>query len=97
MSHDQSTDNYIVVADTVNAKSYTVTDLTPGGTYRFKVEAHNAIGYGTPSAAFAVIASTNPDTPAAPSTVIDGDNVVISWDLSFNGGSPVNGYVVKLR
>jgi hypothetical protein len=74
-----------------------VTGLTPGATYRFKVEAHNAIGYGPASTAFAIIASTNPDTPAAPTTTVSGDNVLISWTLPFNGGSTITGYIIKIR
>lgn len=97
MSHDQSTDDFIIIASEVNAKTYTVSGLVYGNTYQFKVEAHNAIGYGAASTPFAIIAATNPSTPDAPVTVVDGENVKISWELPFNGGSTITGYVIKIR
>ena len=74
-----------------------MTGLVPGNTYSFKIEAHNAIGYGAASSSFAIIAATNPDTPSAPTTQVDGDNILISWVLPFNGGSTITGYVIKVR
>lgn len=71
--------------------------MTAGNTYRFKVEAHNAIGYGAASTALAIIAATNPDTPDAPTTAVDGDNILISWTLPFNGGSTITGYIIRIR
>lgn len=97
VSHDQSSDTYVIVASEVATQSYTATDLIPGNTYRFRVEAHNAMGYGTASAAFAVIAATSPDAPSAPTTSFDGSFVKIAWSLPYNGGSAVNGYTVKIR
>jgi hypothetical protein len=63
VSHDQASDSYIVVATQVTEKTHTVVGLTAGLTYRFKVEAHNAIGHGAYSSAFGIIAATNPGTP----------------------------------
>lgn len=75
-----------MVASEVIAKSYTASGLIPGNTYYFKVEAHNAIGYGQASAPFAIIAATIPSIPNSPVTAFVGENVEISWDAPFNGG-----------
>jgi len=53
-------------------QTYTATGLIPGNTYMFIVESHNAMGYGTPSNPFAIIAATVPDTPLPPVTVFSG-------------------------
>jgi 3D (Asp-Asp-Asp) domain-containing protein len=55
------------------------------------------MGYGSSSSAFAIIPATNPDTPLAPVTEFNGDYVVVSWELPFNGGSSINGYTIKVR
>jgi hypothetical protein len=81
----------------VISQSYTATDLIPGNTYRFKIEAHNAIGYGSVSAAFAIIAATKPDTPQPPVTSFDGESVTIDWEVPFNGGQAVNGYTIIIK
>ena len=86
-----------MIASQVVEKSYTVTGLTGGNIYRFKIEAHNAIGYGPLSAAFGIMAAAVPGTPSPPRTVASGTSVVISWDLPYEGGSPVTGYIIKLR
>jgi hypothetical protein len=70
----------------VISQSYTATDLIPGNTYWFKVEAHNAIGYGLASSAFEIIAATIPDAPEPPVTSFNGDSVTITWTVPFNGG-----------
>lgn len=38
-----------------------------------------------------------PDKPNPPVTAISGSNVLISWDLPDNRGSPITAYVVKIR
>lgn len=86
-----------MVATEVAEQQFTISDLTPGATYRFKVAAHNAIGYGSYSAEFVIIAATNPDQPTPPVTSFDGENVVITWQAPFNGGSAITAYTVKVR
>jgi hypothetical protein len=38
-----------------------------------------------------------PNTPTAPTTILDGDDVVVSWSTPSNGGSPITGYRVYLE
>ena len=60
--------------------------------------ATNAVG---PSAASlqgnGAVLPTAPSTPAAPTTVISGSNVVINWAAPANGGSAITGYDVEIR
>jgi len=55
------------------------------------------MGYSLASAAFAVIAATVPDQPAAPVTSFVNDRVQITWTLPSDGGSAINRYTVKVR
>ena len=63
-----------------------------------RVTATNALG---PSAASlqgnGAVLPTAPSTPTAPTTVISGSNVVISWAAPANGGSAITGYDVEIR
>jgi len=43
-----------------------------------------------------IIAATNPATPSAPWTTAVGSNIVVSWDPSYNGGSPNTGYIIRI-
>lgn len=71
--------------------------MTAGRTYTFKVEARNDVGYSLTTAGLAVLAAQIPDTPGAPSTVVSGSNVVISWTLPGDGSTPITGYKVEIR
>jgi titin len=81
----------------VYEQTYTVTGLVGGTIYRFKIEAHNAMGYGAKSAAFGIMAAAVPGTPSPPTTTTVGTNVEISWSLPYEGGSPVTGYIIRIR
>jgi hypothetical protein len=74
-----------------------VTGLTGGNIYRFKIEAHNAIGYSPLSSAFGIMAASVPGTPNPPTSTAQGTSVVFSWGLPYEGGSPVTGYILKIR
>ncbi len=72
----------------------TVTGLTNGVTYQFRVFATNTVETSMPSA----IATTTPRTlPGAPSLTATPGNaqVVLSWTIHDDGGSPVTGYVIQ--
>lgn len=83
--------------DNVPGTSYTVTALTAGRTYSFKVQSVNSFGPSSYSASVSVLAAQKPDTPGAPTTVFNGATVTITWPSSFNGGSPLTSYTVKIR
>ena len=78
------------------ATTQTLTGLTSGVTYRFKVAAINAIGTGAESEVSNPV--TPPTAPAAPLFVgVQGLNerVHVNWPVvESNGGSPITGYVV---
>ena len=76
----------------VTATSYTVTGLTNGTTYYFKVTAVNAVGEGSGAEAKA-IPVTVPDAPAGLVAVPGNGQVTLSWAApASDGGSPVTGY-----
>lgn len=58
VSYDQSIGIYTVLATGLTVKTYTtLVTLTPGATYRFKVEARNSVGYSELSADLPVLAA----------------------------------------
>jgi hypothetical protein len=75
----------------------TVSGLTPGVTYTFRVTASNAAGTGPASSASSPITPAGPP-PAAPlitSTTAQHGSVTIGFDaLLDTGGSPITGYTV---
>lgn len=83
---------------TSTATTQVVTGLSNGTTYRFRVQATNAVGTGSFSRV------TNPVTPAAPTApdapMIGGATAgnrtaTVSWTApAADGGSPITGYVV---
>src|SRR5262245_7081874 len=84
------------------ATTETVTGLTNGWTYRFKVQASNAspiavgTGTGPPSrASNPVIPATVPDAPTIGIATAGVAEATVSWTApAFDGGSPISGYVV---
>ena len=71
------------------SSDYLVTGLTPGEDYQFKYRASNIYGWGSFSAISTIPASKEPNTPSAPSTLISGTSVGISWSLPDNQGATV--------
>jgi hypothetical protein len=60
------------------------------------IQARNANGISgdSPWGGLAQIPATVPSTPAAPTTVISGSNVLIDWSPPADGGSAITGYTV---
>ena len=80
-------------------QSYTVTGLTSGKTYQFRVEARNSIGYSNYSNVITAIAAIVPSAPPAPSTIMDVNNVIITWNppsiaSQTDYGSAIIGYKI---
>jgi hypothetical protein len=49
------------------------------------------------SATWSVLAAQKPAQPSAPTSIRLGDNVVFSWDLSDNGGSVIDKYIIEIQ
>ena len=68
--------------------SWTVTDLTNGTEYRFKVRAVNAVGAGGASPeSDPVTPATTPPAPSKPTATGGDRQVTLTWSSNGNGGS----------
>ena len=83
---------------TSTSTTQTVTGLTNGTTYTFKVAAINAIGTGPMSSASNAVTPAPPTVPGAPTigTATAGNaQATVRWTApAANGGSAITGYVV---
>lgn len=72
---------------------YTTTvTLETGLNYKFKVQSRNAVGYSLDSAEVIIRAARIPDIPSNILTIVNNDNVDISWTAPYNGGSVLLAY-----
>lgn len=76
------------------AVAQTVTGLTNGITYTFKVRARNAAGAGANSVASAAITIGAPAAPARPLVAPGTSRVRLNWVAPANHGTAITGYVV---
>lgn len=83
-----------VTAPTTTA---TITGLTNGTSYDFKVLATNSQGPGDYSPVTSATPSTVPAAPAMPSLTAGNTTVLVSWSAPATGGSPITGYTVAYR
>ncbi|MDO8557778.1 MAG: DUF2341 domain-containing protein [bacterium] len=72
----------------------TVTGLTNGSSYDFRVSAVNAAGQGSASSVASATPATVPDAPTAVSAVAGNTQATISFTAPANGGSAITGYTV---
>jgi hypothetical protein len=79
VSWDQGVGTWDIRQSGLSTLSYTASSLTAGTVYSFRVEARNAYGYSDYSAEVAVLAASRPSTPIAPSTYVDGTNILVTW------------------
>lgn len=97
----QSTDNGAswsdAIADTASvAGAATVTGLTNGTAYLFRVSGISAAGSGQyVTLATEVTPSTTPDAPASVTAVAGNGEVTLSWDAPHDGGSVITGYRIE--
>ena len=80
-----------------SAETSTITGLTNGTTYEFRVQAFNARGGGALSGIVAAIPRTIPGAPTMNSTVVLGNQTLqVSWSApTSTGGNAVTGYVLS--
>jgi len=65
---DQGTNNYVILAATYLSTSFTIDSLTPGVTYKFKIQSRNQFSLSDDSQVFSILCATVPDFPLAPTT-----------------------------
>jgi hypothetical protein len=75
--------------------SYTVTGLTNGTAYYFRVSARTAVGDSTPTQSSAVTPRGVPSSPGAPSGTATSGQVALTWTASSANGSAITGYTVE--
>ncbi|MCK9408260.1 MAG: fibronectin type III domain-containing protein [Bacteroidetes bacterium] len=79
------------------ATSATVTGLTNGTAYTFRVSATNNIGTGATSAVSAAVTPrTIPGVPTSVSGTSENSQVSLTWTAPSDGGSPITDYVVEV-
>ena len=87
-----------VVTSTGGATSQTVSGLSKGNYYQFKVQAHNSIGFSEASVAHLTIAADvplEPDTPERVHALTDQTQITVSWQPhAESGGSPILHYIL---
>lgn len=91
------TNVFTVLASAVTTQSYSVTQVTPGKTYVFKVQSRNAFGPSLFSDSVAILAAQTPDPPIAPVTSVSGTNILITWTAPFDNGSPITSYEILIQ
>jgi hypothetical protein len=77
------------------ATTETVTGLTNGTTYQFRVQAINAVGTGPYSALSEALTPGTPGPPTIGTATAASGQATVSWTApSYDGGSPITGYTV---
>ncbi len=79
------------------ATNATITGLTNGTTYTFKVSATNAVGTGPQSSASNAVTPSAPTAPGAPTgvTATPGNaSATVTWSTPAEDGSPITSYTV---
>lgn len=72
--------------------TFSVTGLTGGVTYLFKVRAINIYDFGDFSTALSVIAADVPGKPDIATVVLDGTSVRISWQSPLSHYGTITAY-----
>lgn len=91
--------SFVTVNDGVSTTSnFSLTGLTNGVSYRFRVAAVNAFGISpyslnTPAILFASV----PSKPAAPTATRGDSQITINWTVPDNGGSQITDYVIQRK
>ncbi len=75
----------------------TVTDLTNGQSYSFRVSAINEVGTGTSSLVVDATPATTPDAPTNLSATAGNTEVSLSWTAPSDGGSTITDYLVEFN
>lgn len=91
-----SGDTYTILENNILATSYTVMDLTPGITYKFKLQARNSFGLSAYTGELELQIGFMPDKPYAPATTVLNDEVIVSWIAPNENGAIISSYRITL-
>ncbi|XP_071479592.1 twitchin-like [Diadema antillarum] len=100
---EKRANNWEVADSKVRDKQYTVTGLTEGKEYLFRVAAVNAVGAGKPiqtdKPQLCKEPSEPPDAPEAPKVIATANGCIsLQWKPpEFDGGRPVTGYLLEKK
>jgi hypothetical protein len=76
-------------------KSYQTTiTLTPGATYKYKVEARNSVGFSVILDQVTLLTAQIPDQVSAASTTRFEDEIFVSWTAPYSGSSEITSYTI---
>lgn len=80
------------------ATTYTLTGITAGTTYQFKVRASNIFGWGDYSSTHSILAAVAPSQMVAVTTSIDATTggVMISWTAPHDGSDSITSYKIEI-
>jgi titin len=76
--------------------SATVTGLTRGTSYQFRVVAVTPEGSSPASSSVSSVPSTVPATPSVSRTAKSDNSITVGWSIPDNGGLAINGYRVEI-
>jgi len=94
-NYQYSIDNgatYISPSPAITASPITITGLTIGTTYLFKLRAISVVGTGSESSALSVVIPVAPFAPTGLSYSTSGSSAIISFTAGSNGGSALTNY-----
>lgn len=91
---DQGTGNWVTRIAGLTTTSYTISQLSMGSTYSFRVIARNSFGFSNNSTTVSILAAQTPSTPTAPVTSVSGTNVVVTWTAPLAMGSTITAYLI---
>ena len=89
---------WLTYPDTITATTgATVTGLTNGTTYDFRVLAKNILWTGAASATVTMKPFTLPSQPTGLTATTASTQIPLTWTAPFNGGDPITTYVVEYK
>jgi titin len=88
----------VLSVSSAGATSYTVTGLTNGGSYDFRVHAVNAAGAGAQAYSATVIPRTVPDAPTNLQATAGNQTTALTWTAPADtGGVAITDYLVEIN